>query len=177
MPSSVISAQDADDAVYLITNIIDGVYTMSPDKEDLVESSSNLGTFSLSDKGSAFITCVRSSVGEKRTKILDEQLSLARTCGYTVKTEKTADPWPYNPDNQLMELAAKVYKEQNGTDYAIIAVHAGLECGSYAVYNPELMMICIGPDLKDVHTPKETLTLGSVPKIYKLLKGILLSIE
>ena len=177
MPASVISAQDADDAVYLITNIIDGVYTMSPDKEGLVESSSNLGAFSLSDKGSNFITCVRSSVGEKRTKILDEQLSLAKTCGYTVKTEKTADPWPYDLDNKLMDIAAKVYMEQNGTDYEIIAVHAGLECGSYAVYNPDLMMICIGPDIKDVHTPKETLTLGSVPKIFKLLKGILLSIE
>ena len=76
-----------------------------------------------------------------------------------------------------MDIAAKVYREQNGTDYEIIAVHAGLECGSYAVYNPDLMMICVGPNIKDVHTSKETLTLGSVPKIFKLLKGILLSIE
>lgn len=177
MPASVISAQDADDAVYQITNIIDGIHTMSSDKEGLVESSSNLGVFSLSDKGSNFITCVRSSVNEKRKQILDEQLSLAKKCGYTVKTEKTADPWPYDPDNKLMDIASKVYKELNGTDVDLIAVHAGLECGSYAVYNPDLMMICFGPDIRDVHSPQETLTLRSVPKVYKLLKGILLQVQ
>lgn len=120
---------------------------------------------------------MRSSVDKKRIQILKKQLSLAKACGYTVKTEKTADPWPYNPNNTLMEIAAKVYKEQNGTDVDLIAVHAGLECGTFAVYNPKLMMICIGPDVKDVHTPQETLTLGSVPKIYNLLKGILQSVE
>ena len=60
----------------------------------------------------------------------------------------------------------------NSFDYWI----AGLECGSYAVYNPELMMIAIGPDIKDVHSTQETLILSSVPKMYNLIKGILLSI-
>ena len=35
----------------------------------------------------------------------------------------------------------------------------------------------MGPDLRDVHTPQETLTLSSVPKVYKLLTGILLEVE
>lgn len=34
-------------------------------------------------------------------------------------------------------------------------------------------MISIGPDLKDGHTPAETLYLDSIPKIWRLLEGIL----
>ena len=177
MPSSVVSADNKDDALRLITNIVNGVRTMSPDKEGLVESSSNLGLFSLNDKGSSFTANVRSSVAEKRTELLDSHTSLAKDCGYTFETQKTADPWPYDPDNKLMDIAARVYKEQNGAEPEIIALHAGLECGSYAVYNPDLMMISIGPEIRDVHSPQETLTLSSVPKTYKLLKGILLSVE
>ena len=177
MPSSVVSADNKDDALRLITNIVNGVRTMSPDKEGLVESSSNLGLFSLNDKGSSFTANVRSSVAEKRTELLDSHTSLAKDCGYTFETQKTADPWPYDPDNKLMDIAARVYKEQNGAEPEIIALHAGLECGSYAVYNSDLMMISIGPDIRDVHSPQETLTLSSVPKTYKLLKGILLSVE
>ena len=86
---------------------------------------------------------------------------------------KQADPWPYDPDSKLVELAKEIYREQNGEDIEVAAVHAGLECGTFKVLKPDLVMIGIGPDLKDAHTPNETLYLDSIPKIWRLLEGIL----
>ncbi len=34
-------------------------------------------------------------------------------------------------------------------------------------------MIACGPTLKDVHTPRETLYLDTVPKTYNLIAGVL----
>lgn len=173
MLDSVIAREDADAAVALVTNMINGVYTMSADKADLVESSSNLGLFSLTADGNTFTTYERSSVGARETEIVDEQTSLAEKNGFTVKKEKSADPWAYDPNNQLARIASDVYQEINGAEFELVAIHAGLECGTYAVDNPDLSMISIGADITDEHTPNETLQIASVPKMYKLLKGIL----
>ena len=85
----------------------------------------------------------------------------------------SGDPWPFNPDSVLLPLAEKVYLEQNGTEIKVEAVHGTLECGTFAVKIPTLDMISIGPDLKDVHSPAETLYLRSIPKTFNLLAGIL----
>ena len=177
LPESVAAQDDAKAAVNVINNIINGIVTMSPDKADLVESSSNLGLFSLSEDGNTFTAYERSSVGEKETEIVDSEMTLAEDNGFTVTKEKAADPWPYNPDNKLALIASEVYEELNGEEFELIAMHAGLECGTYAVDNPDLLMISIGADITDEHTPNETLQIASIPKTYKLLKGILLKVD
>ena len=169
----VLTAEEKDGVLKLLTEIVDGVHTMSADLKDLVESSSNLGIFKVNEDGLLAVTVVRSSLGEKETEIVDSQLELARSVGYEVEVAKQADPWPYDPNSELVELAKEVYKELNGEDIDVAAVHAGLECGTFKVLKPDLDMISIGPDLTDGHTPDETLYLDSVPKTWHLLEGIL----
>ena len=161
------------DMVRLVAHVIDGVYTMSPDMTDLVESSSNLGIFTLNEDVLLGVMTARSSLGEKETEILETQLALAEEAGYEVEAKRQTDPWPYDPDSKLLEPAKEVYKEQNGEDIEVAAVHAGLECGTFKNMKPDLDMISIGPDLKDIHTPEETLYLNSIPKTWHLLEGIL----
>ena len=105
MPDAVIASDDVTAAVTLVKNIINGIHTMSPDKADLVESSSNLGLFSLSADGNTFTAYERSSVGAKETEIVESETALAEENGFTVTKERAADPWPYNPDNKLAKLA------------------------------------------------------------------------
>ena len=99
--------------------------------------------------------------------------ALAEEAGYEVEVAKQADPWPYDPDSKLVELAKEIYREQNGEEIEVAAVHAGLECGTFKALKSDLDMISIGPDLKDARTPNETLYLDSIPKIWRWLKGIL----
>ena len=63
--------------------------------------------------------------------------------------------------------------EEDGMSGALGLDKAGLECGTFKALKPDLDMISIGPDLADVHTIKETLYLNSVPRVWRLLEGIL----
>ena len=56
------------------------------------------------------------------------------------------------------------------------ALHAGLECGTFKLLNPELDMISIGPDISDAHTIRETLSLASVPVTWNLLAQMLIRV-
>ena len=172
-----VSKQDRDRAILFMDQIIDGVNTWSKDMKGLVESSSNLGIFKMDKDGLTARTYVRSSVGKLEEKIVNSQLALAKKCGYKTERIKMADPWPYNPNSKLLALTKEAYKKLNGEEIKVVAVHAGLECGTFAKLNPELDLISIGPDLKDVHSPKETLYLNSIPKTWNLLQEILLQLK
>ncbi len=169
----VIPEEDAENALRYITEVIDGVYTWSKDLPGMVESSSNLGLFSLDGNGLTASGLERSSSPEKEEEILEAQRKLAEACGLTFTRTKTADAWPFDPDSRLLEKVKRVYLEQNGEAIEVQTLHAGLECGTFKALNPDLDMISIGPDLTDVHTVKETLRLDSVPRIWRLLEGIL----
>lgn len=173
----VLSKQDRDRAVIFLDKVVNGVNTWSKDMEGLVESSSNLGLLKLDKDGFSARTFVRSSSGKQEEEIVNSQLALAKECGYETERIKMSDPWPYNPDSKLLALAKQAYKKLNGEDINVVAVHAGLECGTFAKMNPELDMISIGPDLKDVHSPKETLYLHSIPKTWNLLQELLLQVK
>ncbi len=173
----VVSRTERDNLIKYITEVIDGVYTMSSDMEGLVESSSNLGIVKLNSEGLKIAALIRSSSPEKETEIVNKELELAEACGYTVTSTKSTDAWPFDPNSELLALTKKVYKEQNGEEIEVAAVHAGLECGTFKKIKPELDMVSIGPDLEDGHTINETLYLNSIPRIWRLLEGILAGYE
>ena len=93
-----------------------------------------------------------------------------------IETVKMADPWPYDPDSRLLAMTKEIYLAQNGEEINVSAVHAGLECGTFKLLNPDLDMISIGPDISDAHTIRETLYLDSVPKVWNLLAELLIQI-
>ena len=177
MPEAVVSPVDRDAAMMFCTQIVNGVYTMSADMEGLVESSSNLGIFSIDADGVLAPAVVRSSVGMLQTEIVESQESLAGSCGYDVSSVKTADPWAYNPDSELLALYEEAYKEATGEDVEVIAVHGGLECGRWAVLNPDLDMVSVGPDISGAHSPEETLYLDSVAKLWHVLELLLTRLQ
>jgi dipeptidase D len=55
----------------------------------------------------------------------------------------------------------------------IVAVHAGLECGIIGEKYPGMQMISIGPDMTDVHTPDENVSIRSVGSFWRLLTALL----
>ncbi|MDO4891058.1 MAG: M20/M25/M40 family metallo-hydrolase, partial [Coriobacteriaceae bacterium] len=150
---NVVSTEDRDALITLAITAVNGVHTMSADKEGLVESSSNFGILKLDEEGLDALVTVRSSVGEKETELVEAHKALAQEIGCEVEVTKLADPWPYDPSNKLTELGKQVYQKLNGEEIEVAAVHGGLECGTFKVLKPDLDMISIGPDLKDVHTP------------------------
>ena len=57
-----------------------------------------------------------------------------------------------------------------------INIKTGLECGILKKPLPNVDMISIGPDIKDVHTPAEHLSISSVDRMWKFLKELVINI-
>jgi len=67
----------------------------------------------------------------------------------------------------------EVFREQYGKEPKIEAIHAGLECGVFAGKLPGLDCVSIGPDLFEIHTPRERLSISSVQRIWDFVVEVL----
>ena len=60
-----------------------------------------------------------------------------------------------------------------GKDAEIVAIHAGVECGLFNERLGKLDMISFGPNLYDVHTPEEHMSIISVKNVWDYLLEVL----
>ncbi|MGN1188457.1 MAG: M20/M25/M40 family metallo-hydrolase, partial [Lachnospiraceae bacterium] len=81
--------------------------------------------------------------------------------------------WSYNPESEFRDRAVKLYEDMFNEKAKVCVIHAGLECGLFAEKLPQLDMISIGPDMKDIHTPAEKLSVKSVEKVWKYIIALL----
>ncbi len=178
VPNWVIEVGSASSVLSYALNCFNGVYTMSDHIEGLVESSSNLGVFRANESDGFYArSFARSSNRDRLDEIIQQQLDTAAQCGFEAQTSDYNEAWPYNPESTLRPLCEKVYKENEGQDVRILAIHAALECGSFTEKNAQLDIVSIGPTLYDVHSAEETLRLSSIPVTWRLLAGVLAAIE
>lgn len=150
-----------------------GVQSMSMNIEGLVESSTNLGVITTTESEIVFQNEIRSSVKSLKEKIVSQVHILAQVVGGRVETKGNYPEWAYNGDSKIRELCKKVYKEKYGEEAEIIAIHAGIECGIFLEKIPGLDAISLGPDMYDVHTPDEHLSIPSTIKTWEYLLAVL----
>lgn len=160
-----------------ITVVPDGVETVSREIEGLVVSSLNLGVLETKDDEIVFTHSIRSSVRSLRDEIALRVQHIARLCGASINLCDSYPEWQYNPDSKVRDIAVKTYKDLWGKEPAIEAIHAGLECGLLKEKLGELDMISFGPNLYDVHTPNEHMSISSVERTYKFLKTLLANLK
>lgn len=173
MPKNVFSyvtAQKAEAALMLTPY---GVKTMSTDIPGLVESSNNLGIVRTCDDGFKLTCAVRSSVGTRKSLICGELEEIAALTGGKFETHGEYPAWEYNPKSDLRDVMVSVYKEMFGKDAKIDAIHAGLECGLLGQKIEGIDMVSIGPDMENVHTPNEKLSIESVERTWRYIKKVL----
>ena len=73
----------------------------------------------------------------------------------------------------MKDTIVRVYKELFNKEASVEAVHAGIECGLFADSIPDLDCVSIGPEMADVHTPREHLSISSSARTYQLLCEVL----
>lgn len=151
----------------------DGVQYMSMDIPGLVQTSLNNGILEHKDDAVSFTISVRSSVKSQ----LDEIVQVLRLCAYRTGgafTKISEYPaWEYAPNSRARDVAVKTYKELTGKEPAISAIHAGLECGLIKKTIPNIDALSFGPNLYDVHTPNEHLSIASVERMWKFVVKLL----
>ena len=175
--SKVIDNKAFDALTLLLHNIPTGVYTMIPDNKEIVESSSNLAILKIEDEQIIIQVSTRSSTEsvlmELREKIVDEINKTHSKCSISGNYPE----WEYNPNSRLRDTALEIYKEMFGKEMESTVIHAGLECGVLAKKYPKLDIISFGPNMYDVHTPKERLSISSTERTYEYLIKLLTKLQ
>ncbi|HSQ75644.1 MAG TPA: M20/M25/M40 family metallo-hydrolase, partial [Bacteroidota bacterium] len=154
-----------------------GVQSMSQDLEGLVESSLNLGILEQSGESIKLTVSVRSSVDSIKEESARRIETLARLVGAKSARTGAYPGWQYQEDSKVRDLCVSAYKEVSGKDAQIQAIHAGLECGLLRQKLPQTDMISFGPNLYNVHTPDEHLSIGSVANTWTFLTAVLATLK
>ena len=81
--------------------------------------------------------------------------------------------WEYRQDSPLRDLMIQIYEEQYGKKPVVQALHAGVECGIFSGKLEGLDCVSFGPDMKDIHTPKESMDVASVKRTWDYTLEIL----
>lgn len=157
----------------LLTCAPDGIQAMSADIEGLVQTSLNLGVFKTEDAAFSASFCVRSSVETQKQMLVDRLQALADLLGGSLDVAGDYPGWEYKQDSALRDLLTEVYVEQYGKQPVIQAIHAGVECGLFCGKLPGLDCVSFGPELRDIHTFREKMYIGSVQRQWKMLLEVL----
>lgn len=150
-----------------------GVMAMSKEIDGLVETSLNLGTLKTDADKVHFGYSVRSSKNDDREALLDRLVAIADKYSASNKITGRYPGWAFVKDSALQKVMAETYKEMYGRDMQVTAIHAGLECGLFCGKISGLDCVSLGPDLYDIHTPGEKLSISSAKRVWEYLLAVL----
>lgn len=154
-----------------------GVYRMSADIKDLVETSNNIARVIVKD-GNIKVGCLtRSSVESSKMDLANALKSTFELAGCEVEFSGSYPGWTPNMDSAILKVMVPIYERlNNGEKPHVAACHAGLECGILGQNYPEMDMISFGPNIKGAHSPDERAQISSAQKYWEFVLEILKNI-
>ncbi|MCB9231220.1 MAG: aminoacyl-histidine dipeptidase [Bacteroidia bacterium] len=146
-----------------------GIYRMSPDIEDLVQTSNNLSRV-LIKEGAFSVQCLtRSSVDTEKQDLADAISACLQLSGATISTSGAYPGWTPRPSAAIVRIMSDIYQERFKEKAHVMACHAGLECGILGTNYPKMEMISFGPNIRGAHSPDEKVQISSVQKFWGFL--------
>lgn len=153
-----------------------GVYRMSADIPELVETSNNVARVEVKD-GSIKIGCLtRSSVESSKMDLANKLRATFELIGCEVEFSGSYPGWTPNMESSILKVMRELYVKLNNEEPHVAACHAGLECGILGTNYPDMEMISFGPNIKGAHSPDERAQISSVKKYWKFVLEILKNI-
>lgn len=172
-PEKVYSAVTTEKCVNILRLLPNGVQTMNHVIGGLVESSNNIGVLETKADVIRMNNAVRSSVKSLKAEINERIKMLAELNSATSELIADYPEWAFQLESPIRDLMKKVYFEENGKEMHVDAIHAGLECGLLTEKVGNIDMVSLGPNLYDVHTPEEKLSISSTERVYTFLVEVL----
>lgn len=173
----VFEVKSKNSLIDLLRLIPDGVETMSASIEGLVESSNNIGVIETDDEKVIISSAIRSSVKSLKDELNSRIDTICNLTGAEMKLIADYPEWQYKVESPVRDLMSQVFKDKFGKELKIDAIHAGLECGFLKEKLGDIDMVSIGPDIRDVHTPNENLSISSTERVYEFLVEVLKMIK
>lgn len=175
-PLTVLSENDQNHLFQALEKAINGVYRMSPEIPDLVESSNNIARVTVG-KGSISIACLtRSSVETGKMEVANSLKDTFENNGFEVKFSGSYPGWSPNRNSPILKVLTGIYSDLFKSEPAVVACHAGLECGLLGTHYPDMDMISFGPTIKGAHSPDERASISSAGRFWTFLQLVLKNI-
>ena len=153
-----------------------GVYRMSPDIENLVETSNNIARV-IVKSGHIKIGCLtRSSSETNKIDLANSLKSAFELSGFNVELSGEYPGWQPNINSEILDIVSNLYENLHGEKAKVEACHAGLECGILGQNYPEIDMVSFGPTIRGAHSPDERASISSTKKFWNFLIEILKNI-
>jgi dipeptidase D len=157
-------------AIYAAHN---GVYRMSADFDNLVETSNNIAKIKV-EAGEVIIeNLTRSSVESSKYDLAHALKSVYELMGCEVTFSGAYPGWTPNPNSAILKVMSENYERLFDHKPRVVACHAGLECGILGQNYPQMDMISFGPNIYGAHSPDECASISSVEKYWQLVKETL----
>ena len=161
---------------YMVRSIYaahNGVYRMSADFDNLVETSNNIAKVTVGNGKLQVENLTRSSVETSKFDLANALRSAFELMGCEVTFGGSYPGWTPNANSEILDVLTSIYEKQNGSKPHVVACHAGLECGILGTNYPDMDMISFGPTIKGAHSPDERANIASAQKYWKFVLEIL----
>jgi len=158
----------------IIDQIPQGVVMMMKERAGCVDTSMNLGRVYKENSELCLTFSLRSADNGRKEELLNKVTGLVKKIPGAVYSVRDPYPaWTYVEKSQLRDIICDTYKEITGKDMEIVVTHGGLECGYFASGIENSDCISIGPEITDIHSVKEKVSLSSVNRSMELLTRVL----
>lgn len=172
MPKDVISDISLYTFAAAARATVDGVIRMSDSMPGLVETSLNMGIMEMKGGSLVGTILVRSSVDSAKSELIDSLKSLYSIAGVSYEVSGGYSGWNPDMNSAILKSMRAQYNQLYGKEPAVMAIHAGLECGIIGGNYPNLDMISFGPTICFPHSPDEKVEIASVAKFWDFMVSV-----
>lgn len=159
--------------IFFLNNCRNGVYELSRSLKGMVETSNNIGVVKTEEDSIMFATLIRSSMASKLVEMKESFISFAEMLGASYEICSEYPAWMYKEESKIRPIVANAFEKVYGRKTNISTIHAGLECGILSGKKPELDCVSFGPQMYDIHSFNERLSIESTQRIWEVVKEIL----
>ncbi len=170
---AALTAADSRRVAAFLCALPNGIQAMSQAIAGLPQTSLNLGVLALEGAAVSATFAVRSSVNGEKRELLNTLAATAAAFGGAADFHGDYPAWEYRANSPLREVMCRTYEALYGAAPTVEIIHAGLECGLLSDKLPGLDAVSFGPDMQDIHTSREKLSVASTARTFAYVCQVL----
>ncbi len=167
------TVESTGNAAAFLKAVPNGVQAMSADIPGLVETSLNLGILEGDETSLRAEFAIRSSIESAKFDLIGRLEALTNLVEGSMNLSGAYQGWKYRVDSPLRKKMVTLYEKMYGKAPKVEAIHAGLECGLLGSKIEDLDCVSFGPQMSDIHTTEETLSISSTARVWDYLIKLL----
>lgn len=175
--NAIMSMKCTEILTFFLVHAPNGIQYMNQSIIGLVETSLNMGILNADLESINIGYSVRSSVKSAKMELMNQLTYITEFLGGECKFDGNYPAWAYKKDSKLRDIFTDTYKELYGKEAKVETIHAGLECGIFAEKFEEqgksLDIISFGPEIQNIHTTKEAISISSVQRVWEFMIEVL----